>query len=624
MSGLTKFFRDHLPVSSPNTDYNTSLQAIDQEQGSPHHLSLVEQTEHEQGYNDCKTRRREFLLCFVDNRILGGNESEDDEASVPSSKRITQHMKHAPHPEESQETEQGLETQALFVEDPTGARHTEEDDTEDESEQFSVPHVTATRYHVEYLSDLDLLTKRLTLLLCTVTKVWKYRQIKRCSHTQPSRRQSLYSSAPQFPFMGMDFVDDDGPLSPCYRTVLSLEVQQFNTSVLRQHAESSMMTTIPRQSSRRQQDDGRVGSQNLRLRVFLYKSFATHMQGLLARCPKDCTAVVSFNQIPAKCIFPVAAMDWLDRHDLCDCCLVIGDDSLMRVSEEALDDGEPVAKDEPVPMRFDDDGMILYVAFVKDRDAGIFHAIYSMEPGEEGVVVQKLSENDNPFADYYAHKKKQDAVSTQTRAVTRPNKRSEDVDTSRPTQQTGQQEQHQTTTEDVNKENRKGRNDARFEKSRQAETVANSESETIDSPPVQPSPARNSPDGRKRRRAPSAGDHEAGVSKRNSHGANGAFTRTVARKTSAENGGHQVKGSSPNGDRENIAPKRNGEKTNGSSNQSGDHTNRRPARNGEHRTAPQSPGGDLNYEKIVSIVSVAVRQSLRHSQTGFAPLERFV
>jgi hypothetical protein len=405
MSGLTTFFRDHLggPCTiddSNDDDYHKSLQyqyrQIDQ--NSTIYTSLVEYLEEPMDLLTCRTARVDFLQAYISNRILV-NEDESEEESPSLLQPISPSKKKddASFQDESPEVE-GFETQQA----DTAQHHhypMDDDDDADEDENNLVPHASATLHNVEYVSDMDLLTARATLLLCSVSKVWKCRSTKRNIHSFPCRRQPIYTSTPQFPRLAMDFMVDDGPLSSCYGHVLSLELRQFNTSILRQHVEQTMNRTITRQHHHDSSKHAQTNS-SLRLSVFLYKNYAKAVQLLLTKCPKDCKPVVSFQNIPAKCIFPCAATDWLDRHDLANVCVVLGDESMMSVTTAIeLEDGRTV--EEECRVRFDEVDVILYVAF-RNEPSGEFSSIYSITPDvTNGVAVLELAADENPFGEYY-------------------------------------------------------------------------------------------------------------------------------------------------------------------------------------------------------------------------------
>jgi hypothetical protein len=290
-------------------------------------------------------RQREELEMFIQQRLHGMKT-----ANAPITPRVhdeTQESQESESPEDS-----FLETQQPFEE--------ETDQGDDEQQIQHIPHVDETHQPVNNLLDLDLYAGGVTLDLCEVDKMWKLRVLRR-----PSTKyyDSLAPKRPQkdahFSRSTWQYCAEDGPLKIGYgrdAKVLSLEVcpQQMAQTELRQRAE-------------RMHEEIKTPR---RLRVFFYNKYAESVEALLNKLTKakkkkaekgkkdsSVKLILSLQKIPPHCIFPFVPTDWYDRHDQSECCLCIGDISLVTVDIPRHDFHFP----------FDLPGMVLYLAAVADE-----------------------------------------------------------------------------------------------------------------------------------------------------------------------------------------------------------------------------------------------------------------
>jgi len=274
------------------------------------------------------------------------------------------------------------------------------------------------RQRVSYVSDIDLATTaRLSLKLCLVEKRWAVRGTSLLSSraanaasaatttNRPIGHKLLVckSEAPAVLLFGEEeatapstnsndntatadsatllprllrwtSVDDDGPLGTCYRHVLALQLAQVDAPTeLRARSENIQQHQV-----------GSTAGTKKRIRVFLYNQYAKVFSKLLqlyqqepGRMRKRVPAheqeiLVALSDVPARCIFPYAPVDWYERQHFSQYCVCIGDESAAKMAEPgspAKNDGGDGDDDSDAGVkaeRFDDSEMKLFVGWKAD------------------------------------------------------------------------------------------------------------------------------------------------------------------------------------------------------------------------------------------------------------------
>lgn len=418
MSGLVLFFEQHLPdgmyhyenslaqiarlpkSGGGNDDDPVANEATRDEDADDEHNFIstdnIELTETPLSYTDWNNARTSFLYAFAHHRILGGARrySADGTSENGYSESDSFELFPTSGAPEHPQAQQMLNCSSTTREDPLTSQNDEGRAEEPViavarvDERDLIPNVTSTLYDVERLNDIDLFTKHATLTACRVTKIWPLRQVIR-TKTALARRQPLYTSSPQLPRLALDCYEDDGALSPCFREVLSVEIQQCDRPA---------STSIRCRAEALNQNSH---SSPHRLRIFFYNTYAKLLQQLCVTCssrPRQHQLYLSIIDAPSKCIIPYAAVDMFDQREASQCCLVVGDDSSMRI-----------VKDDEVGtrVRFDDANMRIYLALIPtmiesnysiDGDANPTVKAYYVEPSLRGVTANEIRFDDTPFA----------------------------------------------------------------------------------------------------------------------------------------------------------------------------------------------------------------------------------
>jgi len=220
MSGLTYFFRDHLE-NAPDADdeddaaaaastYQQSIAPLQQQQpgdDDDHSVAL-------QDYKEYVKEKRQELLTFLNERMVGSN-SDDGEDGQANEEKQQQQAQSDEDDEDDQE--EGPETQQpdqLLLNQP------DDNDDDDNSSRFAgvvpatkFPHISETSQTVSNISEIDLYCNKIQLNLCTVDKVWDFRNTKR-NKKHPAKEKQYRS------FLS------DGPLNIIYNNVYSMEIRQ--------------------------------------------------------------------------------------------------------------------------------------------------------------------------------------------------------------------------------------------------------------------------------------------------------------------------------------------------------------------------------------------------------------
>ncbi|GAX14046.1 hypothetical protein FisN_5Lh030 [Fistulifera solaris] len=218
----------------------------------------------------------------------------------------------------------------------------------------------------------------LTLMICKAEKRFAVRQTRRvqlASNTL-SHPMYIYTSTPNCPRLTLGGFQDDGPLSPCYKTVINFEMRQVqeDVSTLRQRAEFLEENYVKAQ----------------RIHVFFYGTYAEALSTIFLQKQTQ-HLYFSLQNVPHTCVFPYPASNWHEAHDMSECCLCIGDrDSKMKLTD---DQGNEV-----MSFGFDHPDMEIYVA-TGSRLEFIEHVSCLTPCQEHGVNVEPVRIEDSPFCD---------------------------------------------------------------------------------------------------------------------------------------------------------------------------------------------------------------------------------
>ncbi len=358
MSGLIEFFKDFLP-NVHNIDHSRRWEDLtdDEKAGAiiPQRNSsdplvaalsrrsirpLVDLFPEPLTFQEWRSFNRDSLEAFYQRRFITEleetNDQEIDDEDGPESDFEEQG-------EESEENEMVLDSQ------PT---NTVPQNIQDETmpkkrkkHRWRIPPLYQAIHSIQTLGYLDLRTKDLTLDLCKVTKIWSLRETQRGSKYLKSptgeHKQACCVFPGRMPRVVFGNLEDDGPLSPIYKYVLSLEIEQLlpkSSSSSSSLLLSSPSTTTPRRPKRA-------------IRIFLYNAYAKAVSEWIDKHKKinrpsrntmrnidesNSKYILSLSKIPAVAIFPHALdpRDWWEQEHVLPYCICLGDASNMASATE--------------------------------------------------------------------------------------------------------------------------------------------------------------------------------------------------------------------------------------------------------------------------------------------------
>ena len=291
-------------------------------------------------YNRWRKERKEDLLRYMSTRI-GQNSSETGEASDADSDWYSSEEESDDDIMDEANAEKVWDSQQLQSasqdlenrpnnQGPPSSISTTHRDGDHLIRERRMPLLSEVVHSVSRMDDLDLYTKELTLELCRVDKVWPLRSTKRCAYHPFSERfikcfGHSNGRAPRLPF---GFKEEDGFMSSCYKQVLSMEVVQLNLPGSKQAQiaprVSCSTSSFPRHRKHR-------------MKVFIYGEYAVSIQqwidGLSERPRPGRNVFISFRRVPGVCVVPYAKsnQNWLDSDQLIGYCLVIGDETKLKI-----------------------------------------------------------------------------------------------------------------------------------------------------------------------------------------------------------------------------------------------------------------------------------------------------
>ncbi len=365
---MALFFRDHLQSEADTNDYNTSLRDCETKTVEEESLenAPLSQLADSGDYVTWKKMREKFLLFYSTLRFS----TQDQPIAVgPSRPQPPPRIIAFDEPDSPR-----LETQNnVIVLDSEQQQHSPQ-----EIIQIRIPTIHKTHHHAERISDIDLMAKSLTLMLCKAEKRFAVRQPPRVQFAcnALSHPMYLHTSTPNWPRLTFGGFQEDGPLSSCYKAVVNFEMKQLqdDMSTLRQRAEFLEEDYVKAQ----------------RIHVFFYGKYAEALATIFLQ-QQTHHLYFSIQNVPHKCVFPYPASDWYEAHDMSECCLCIGDmNSKLKLAD---DPGNEV-----VNFGFDDPDMEIYVA-TGSRLEFIEHVSLLTPCLEHGVNVEPVRIEDSPFCD---------------------------------------------------------------------------------------------------------------------------------------------------------------------------------------------------------------------------------
>eukprot|EP00980_Cylindrotheca_fusiformis_P010529 scaffold2334_cov118-Cylindrotheca_fusiformis.AAC.1 len=380
MSGLVRFFRDFLPIgNSTIPDYNESIVAAPAPAPEPAPPAApAEDKNAREGDDDASSSSSSSSSSrsnIDNNRSISSSgssrsSSDDKDGSYFAGPWTLQewrknqaemisnyfHRRIAADEDMCENTDDEYEDYVSDNDDCLSSDDDDESDGEDDEllgtqqqpieptiqrkRQRRIPHINQAIHPIRKLDYVSLFTSELDLSVCEVTRVWRLRDTKRGIWDEETRHKCEIIEG-RFPRIPFPHRDDDGPVFPIYRSVLSFEI---------------------------------LTQQRERMYVFFYKDYAKQLEKWrteqLAK-HKDATTkpklLVQMKQIPAVCIIPYSIhhKNWVDQHDLIPYCLCIGDESSMKV--KATNDGSSYET-----VRMDSDQMelrFLYASETTDETA---------------------------------------------------------------------------------------------------------------------------------------------------------------------------------------------------------------------------------------------------------------
>jgi hypothetical protein len=336
-SGLAQFFQEFLPKGDYSYKYETSLEETSIGPEAPpvgvveDELELeYEYTPQEFSFPQWRKFQKQSLTIYMQKRIAPQEENNEGDASSnddgsEASSDYQSDVDVVGSEEDQSNSEDGEEEEDEPVWDTQQQRlegsPAKPAAAASKEKRKRIPHIAQAIHSVTRMQHIDMYTKDLSLPLCRVERISKLRTIKRClSHpsasASASQRCPVYPGRmPRVPFLPKE---EDGPLSSCFRHVLSLELVPLES-------ESSTNTTNTKN----------------RLRVFFYNKYAQSLQQWIDKLSgsnaisKANPLLMSLHHIPAICIIPFALdpHDWYDQQYSLEYCLCIGDVSSLKIAQ---------------------------------------------------------------------------------------------------------------------------------------------------------------------------------------------------------------------------------------------------------------------------------------------------
>ena len=356
-SGLAHFFRDFLPKGDYTYKYETSLEETSIDPEAP--VGVMEDEDHDEldleyeytpqefSFHQWRKFQKQSLTIYMQKRIAPqedkneGDSSNDSEASSNYQSDVENQSNSGDGEEEEDAPVWDTQQQRLegSPAKPAAAASKEK--------RRRIPHITQAIHSVTCLQNIDLYTKDLSLPLCRVERISKLRSTKRCVYhpsASASQRCPVYPGRmPRVPFIPKE---EDGPLSSCFKHVLSLELVPLESEPST-NANSSSTTTKTKN----------------RLRVFFYNQYARSLQQWIDKVSgqnsisKANPLLMSLHHLPATCIVPFALdpHDWYDQQYSLEYCLCIGDVSSLKIAQ-ASTRTPPAQQDNDHHVRLDANG----------------------------------------------------------------------------------------------------------------------------------------------------------------------------------------------------------------------------------------------------------------------------
>lgn len=431
-SGLASFFQDFLSGRSPSSssnnnhyEYETSLQEVPPPAGTAAEAETETDGIMNCTYKEYRFCDKEWLRQYVRRRYMGEKDEAVRVAEGYSSDENDVYEKEdtgAPWGQDLGEEEDNHKND--------GGDDDEEEDSEDDEHKFETQQewpaaaaisspktpaataTTATKAHgpavsasssrkkkpkvapiyrtrkvVDNLEDLDFESKEISLDFCRIQTVWPLRRTKREPLGGKDIARPLilhrgkYRGTNLVRFPGME---EDGPLSSGYKTVISLELVPLKKQVPAQ--QPAISSRHPNPFRRSEDEDNRNSSSEQsprRIRLFLYNEYAQAFSTWYEQFQKDKSfkgheTIMSLKRLGAINIlpFPIDKDDLWQRSTYSQFCLCVGADSKTLHGDKAL--------------RFDTDDFVLQ-AVVVSKNGG-----WDSRIGREWTMSKALLVDDTP------------------------------------------------------------------------------------------------------------------------------------------------------------------------------------------------------------------------------------
>jgi len=369
MSGLAYFFRDHLENApdAPADDeddaveaasaYQQSIAPLQQQRDDGDHSVVV------QDYKEYVKEKRQELLTFLNERMVGNNSNQKDFDDGEDGQANKESKQQEEAQSDDDDQEERPETQQL---DQPLLNQPDDGDDDDNSSRFAgvvpatkFPHISETSQTVSNISEIDLYCNKIQLNLCTVDKVWDFRNTKR-NKKHPAKEKQYRS------FLS------DGPLNIIYNNVYSMEIRQC----LEQ----------PATELRKRAEQLHNINHDHTVKVFFYNEYAKRLKKLQEIARKEnkkrkLQLYMAFQSIPSQCVLPFdgGAADWYETTQF---VLCIGDQSNTVISNPEEDEKEY--------LRFDSNNMKIHCLLVDTTTGDAFAEYRIYKNGDDKVVLGKL------------------------------------------------------------------------------------------------------------------------------------------------------------------------------------------------------------------------------------------
>jgi hypothetical protein len=295
MSGLATFFHDYLPCDEI-PDYSSNLFVKEEGSKEDEEEASLEVTL-PLTLQEWRTMKKKSIQNYFHRRIGEEIDEEEydsdhygsEEDSTDSSSCETQ----------DDDDDEALQTQLQTQQEPQPSPQLV-DPSPTGRKKCRIPHIDHTLHQVSTLEYINLYTALLNVQVCHVTRVWRLRPTKRMMDGQPKQPCVIFPG--RLPRIVYPYREEDGPLTPIYKQVVSLELT-FDSN-----------------------------QKKKRMYMFLYNKYAQYFDKWYSSLKEKSQLLLRLHHIPAISILPFAIdpRNFVDAASLQNYCLCIGNDSSMK------------------------------------------------------------------------------------------------------------------------------------------------------------------------------------------------------------------------------------------------------------------------------------------------------